>query len=201
MSFQLNGRHVQRSTKLSNKREAETYERPYRTQLAKGEVGFEPKIEVPTFDSAIVEFLAWVEIEHAAKPNTVRSYKSTSRSLLRFFGAELIDRIQSSQEEQFKLWRSSQKCAPRRHRITTTGATTVKKRKATTALKPATINRELALLEIFFNYYIPKDAITKNPVSRVKPLAENNHGIRVVSTDEEQRYLLAATNHYKISQR
>ena len=35
--------------KCTNKRDAETIERAYRTQLAKGEVGIEKKNEVPKF--------------------------------------------------------------------------------------------------------------------------------------------------------
>jgi integrase len=60
-------------------------------------------------------------------------------------------------------------------------------------LKPATINRELALLKIVFNFYIRRDLIVKNPVSRVKFFAEDNSQTRVVSNEEERLYLMAAS--------
>jgi integrase len=57
---------------------------------------------------------------------------------------------------------------------------------------PATINRELALLKIIFNFYIRRDVVVKNPVSRVKFFAEDNGQMRVVSIEEERLYLEAA---------
>jgi hypothetical protein len=85
MSFNFNSKHIQRSTQCKNKRDAETVERAYRTQLAKGEVGLEAKLKAPQFAEAISEFLTYVEGEHRSKPNTVRAYKATSRALVTFF--------------------------------------------------------------------------------------------------------------------
>ena len=150
MSFQLNGRHVQKSTKLSNKRDAEAYERAFRTQLAKGEVGFAAKIDFPAFDIAMANFLSWIEVEHRSKPNTVRSYRSTSKALIAFFGSTEINRVDTTQVENFKLWRSQHK-AMSRSTSRKRGASA--KARTSRTLKPATINRELALLKIFFNFY------------------------------------------------
>jgi len=44
-SFTFNGKRVQKSTKLENKREAENIEKAAWTQLARGEVGLEEKLE------------------------------------------------------------------------------------------------------------------------------------------------------------
>ncbi len=57
---------------------------------------------------------------------------------------------------------------------------------------PATVNGELACLKIVFNYFIRLDVLIKNPVSRVKFLAENNEQTRVLSFEEQRLYLLAA---------
>ena len=57
MDFRFEGKHVQKSTKLKNKRDAESYERAFRTQLAKGDVGLEKKANPPTFDQAIAASL------------------------------------------------------------------------------------------------------------------------------------------------
>jgi len=187
MSFQYEQRHIQKSTKCQNKRDAETVYRAFRTQLAKSEVGIEEKPEVPTFRVAVSEFLSWSKIEHKTKPNTIRSYESTSNALLKFFGDKPLDHIDAALIEKFKEWRSKQSTRPRSD----------KKPKASTwkptILKPATINRELALLKIVFNFYIRRDIIVKNPVSRVKFFVENNQQTRIVSRDEERLYLMAAS--------
>jgi len=202
MSFNFNGKHIQKTTKSTNKRDAETIERAYRTQLAKGEVGIETKPDAPIFKEAMADFLAWVTIEHQNKPNTVRSYNSTSKALIGFFAVTPIDEVESGDVERFKQWRSKQKCKPRsetksKKAIKSDGKKgeqkIVKLKVKPTFLRPATINRELALLKIFFNYFIKKDTLVKNPVSRVKFFSEDNEQIRVVSLEEERLFLMAAS--------
>jgi site-specific recombinase XerD len=192
MSFNFNGKHIQKSTKTTNKRDAETIERAYRTQLAKGEVGIETKVEAPNFKTAVSEFLSWATVEHQNKPNTLRSYNSTSKALIEFFGEKAIDEIESGEVEKFKQWRSTQKCKPRSQAKAKKPSKLKAKAKLTT-LKPATVNRELALLKILFNHFIKQDIIVKNPVSRVKFLTEQNEQMRVVSLEEERLYLMAAS--------
>lgn len=202
MSFQIDGEHVQRSTKCKNKRDGEAVERAFRTQLAKGEVGIKAKPVVPSFSLAMAEFLEWASVEHRSKPNTVRSYNSTSQSLKTFFGDVALDRIEAADVEKFKQWRSGQKTrprsmpkarkAPKAGSTNTKGSNSKAKKVEPTVLKPATVNRELALLKILFNYYIRQDIIVKNPVSRVKLLKEDNGRLRVVSRLEEDLYLMAA---------
>lgn len=208
MSFNFNGKHIQKSTKTTNKRTAETIESAYKTQLAKGEVGIETKPDAPNFDSAMTEFLSWASVEHRNKPNTVRSYKATSKALIEFFGETPIDEIEPGNVEKFKQWRSKQKTKPRRIQqpkkaklaeAKKADSTKDDKKEAKakpkakpTILKPATINRELALLKIFFNFFIKKDVVVKNPVSRVKFLSEDNEQMRVLSLEEEKLYLMAA---------
>lgn len=184
MNFWVDEYHVQRSTKCTNKRDAADVERAYRTNLAKGEVGLEQKKPVPRFGAAMKDYLAWCEQEHRAHPNTHKRYVTSSKSLLRFFGDLPLDRITPEEIEKYKTWRGKQ-CKTTRYK---------KNRKQTKKLlKPATINRELACLKSLFNYFIRADVLTKaNAVSRVKFLAEHNEQTRVLSSDEEKLYLLAA---------
>ncbi len=189
MNFWVEGEHIQKSTKLKNKRLAENYERAFRIQIANGEVGIEKKQELPQFEEGMFEFISFAEIEHRGKPNTVRFFKNASRSLKIFFGNTRIDRIDPAAVEKFKQWRGGQKTRPRSQG---------KRKKASgkwkpKELSPATINRELALLKIFFNYFIRKDMLQKNPVSRVKLFKEDNGHVRVVSRDEERLYLKEAS--------
>lgn len=191
MSFQHEHQHMQRSTKCKNKRDAEAFERAFRTKLALSEVGLEAKPEVPAFDVAIKEFLDWAASEHRDKPNTVRSYHATATSLKAYFGKTRLDAIEATNVEGFKRWRSSQKARPR-----TEAKSAEAKRKQKAALKvlaPATINRELATLKMLFNYFIRADIVVRNPVSRVKLFKEENRHLRVVSREEELKYLMAAS--------
>lgn len=190
MNFWIDEHHVQKTTKCTNKRDAAEVERAYRTQLAKGEVGLEAKKPVPVFSVAMKTFLEWSKHEHAAHPNTHRRYETSSKALLRFFNDTLLDQIKPEQIEQFKLWRIKQKKRPPAKKVKKLGAAA----KTDKALKPATINRELACLKMMLNYFIKSDVLTKaNPVSRVKFLAENNEQMRVLTPDEEKLYLLAAS--------
>ena len=68
--FMQDGRRYQRSTKTSNKRDAEEIERAFRTALAKGDVGITERKKVPNFETAMADFLAWYKVEHTAKPST-----------------------------------------------------------------------------------------------------------------------------------
>ena len=59
---------------------------------------------------------------------------------------------------------------------------------------PATVNRELACLKALFNHAIKSDLPVRNPVSRVGFLAEHNEQTRVLSFDEQTRYLAGSSN-------
>lgn len=184
MVFMFNGRRIQKTTKCKNRRDAEEVERAYRTQLAKGEVGFEEKKKVPCFKDAMKEFLKFAEGENQSSKNTVRRATTSSKALLRFFENKQIDLITVEDVEKFKESRKRQKKqAPNKKLKKNAKATT------TTIIKPATVNRELACLRAMLNYYIRKDYFVKNPVSKVKFLKEDNEQMRVVSLTEEKIYL------------
>lgn len=184
--FVYNGRHIQKSTKVRNKRAAVDIQAAYRTKLAKGEVGIEePKVpkRVPTFGQAMKDFLEWSEQEHAAHPNTHRRYQISSKALIRCFGNRLIDSITPDDVEKFKTDRAKQKKLAGKKANRTRKA-------AAKQLKPATVNRELACLKHLFNRN--ENAVPKNPVKGVKFLKEDNEQTRVLNAEEEKLYLLAA---------
>jgi len=190
MNFWIDDYHVQKTTKCKNKRDAAEVERAYRTQIAKGEVGIEARKRAPSFSAAMKDFLAWSKHEHAARPATHTRYETSSKALLRYFNETPIDQIKPEHIEQFKVWRIKQKKSAPAKKVKKLGTAA----KTNKALKPATVNRELACLKILFNYFIKSDVLTKaNPVSRVKFLAENNEQMRVLTVDEERLYLMAAS--------
>jgi site-specific recombinase XerD len=184
--FLFNGEHIQRSTKQGNPRVARQIEAAYRTALAKGEVGITERKKAPGFKSAMKSFLDWSEQQHSAHPATHRRYKVSSLALLNFFADQPIDKITSEEIEQFKSARAGE---------SKTAKTKEKdKRKATgKTIRPATVNRELACLKALFNHAIKSDVIARNPVSQVDFLPENNEQTRVLSYDEQSRYMAVAS--------
>src|ERR1044071_7577942 len=188
MYFMHKGQRIQRSTRCTNKRDAEEVERAFRTQLAKGEVGLDEKKPVPSFRDAMEEFLARSLADHADKPNTHQRAITSSKALLRFFEDRPLDQITPDDVEKFKDWR-------RRHRKQPPYKKLKKNKRATTSkpIKLSTVNRDLACLRAMINYFIRQDVLVKNPVSRVKFFKEDNEQMRVVSDDEERLYLLACS--------
>ena len=178
--FVYRGVRYRESTKQTNRRKAEDYASAFRVRLIEGELNVKRKKAAPTFTKAMADFLEWSKDHHAAHPNTTLRYTTASKPLLRYFGKTLLDAITPEDVEKYRTWRKKQK-----------GERTQEK------LKPATINRELACLKAMFNHFIKLDLIVKNPVSRVKFQAENNEQIRVLTFDEEQKYLITASQPLK----
>ena len=107
---------------------------------------------------------------------------------MRFFENKQLDLITVEDVEKFKDWRRRQKKQAPNTKLK-------KNAKATSSaiIKPATVNRELACLRAMINYFIRKDVLVKNPVSKVKFLTEDNEQMRVVSVEEERLYLMACS--------
>jgi site-specific recombinase XerD len=185
MVFMFDRKRIQKTTKCKNRRDAEEVERAYRTQLAKGEVGIKQKKEVPTFNQAVKDFLAWSKSEHREKQNTQQGYEWSCKSLLVFFKEKPLDQIEPHDVEGYKLWRGKQPIKNQRKLKL--------KPKDMATVSNATINRELACLRIIFNGYVKNDLLTKNPVSKVKFLKENLDRWRVLSEKEEIIYLTEAS--------
>ena len=187
--FVFQGERVRKSAQTGNRRVAEQIEAAFKVQLAKGEVDLHvEKKQIPAFGAAVKTFLDWSKIEHAAKPSTNRRYETASKALLSFFGNTSLERITPIEVEKFKEWRSKQTKQPPTKKLK-------KQKKAVTkkVIKPATVNKELACLKIVFNHLIKSDVLTKNPVSRVKFLQENNEIFVVLTEAEEKMYLMACS--------
>jgi integrase len=188
--FVFDGRHFQKSAKTTNKRKAEQIEAAYKTQLAMGKVGIHEPKRAPKFSEAVKEFLEVTHAQQNARQrlSSYRRYETSSKALLRFYADTPLDSINSEDVEKFKLWRSKQTKRPPARKLK-------KKPNATTSklLKPATVNRELACLKALFNYFIKNEVVIKNPVKGVKFFAEDNEQMRVVSSDEQVLYFMAAS--------
>ena len=82
--FVVNGEHIQRSTRQGNKRVAIEMEAAHRTALAKDEAGIGDRKPVPTLRAFAPRFVGFVELNNAAKPQTIRFYKMRLDRLLEF---------------------------------------------------------------------------------------------------------------------
>lgn len=105
-------------------------------------------------------------------------------ALLRHFGDLSIDRVTAEDVERFKAARGVE------HKTVRSNGGRVK---TNDRLTPATVNRELACHKALFNHAIKSEINIQNPVSRVDFLPENNEQTRVLSFDEQSKYLEKAT--------
>ncbi len=175
MKFTFDGQLVQQSTQVANKRDAATVESAYRTQLALGKIGIEPKKDIPTFESAANDFLLWSNTEHATQPGTCKRYYFSGECLKEFFGKVKVNRIETKDIEKFIVWRSGQ---------------TSKKTKKLITRK--TVNFDLLVLKMIFKRLLDAKIIRDNPARQVKQLTEAENTFHVLSPDEEKKYLLAS---------
>lgn len=174
--FVYQGQRIQKSTRVRNQNVAADIASAYRTALAKGDVGITERKRAPTFSVGMKDFLDWSESEHRAHPGTAQRYKVSSVALKRHFRDVQLDKITADDVERFKVARAAEK-SPRTGR----------------KVRPATVNRELACLRAMLNHAIKADFIARNPVSRVRFLAEQNQQDRVLSFVEQREYLAHAT--------
>ena len=169
--FTWNGEPIRESTKQTNKRVAEQMEAAHRTALAKDEVGIRERKPVPTLAKfAEDKFLPFVRATKAEKPRTVTFYETTVNNLKSFpkVAGLPLDRINSEVLGEFVAYRQA------------------------AGMKVSTINRELATVRRIFHLAQEwGDVTTWLPRVRMNP-GENSR-IRVLTEQEEDAYLSAAT--------
>ena len=171
--FEFRGRNIRRSSKSKSQRVAWAVATAHHTSLVSGESGLVERKPAPSFGKAMKAFLAWSLQEHSSHPGTAERYRYSSIPLLTFFKNVSLDEITPERVEEYKLKRSQAKI----------------KGKGKKKLRPATVNRELACLRALFNNVIKGNDQVRNPVSRVKFLAEDNQQDRVLTYAEESAYL------------
>ena len=165
--FVWNGESIRESTKQSNKRTAEQIEAAHKTSLAKGEVGIRDKKPVPTLrEFAEREFLPFTESRFQNKPKTLEYYKNGVKNILAFptLAASPLDTLTQGMIAAF----------------------IAKKRE--TALQVTSINRQLEVLRRMLKLATEWGRVEK-ALPKVERLPGENHRDRVLSLDEEKRYL------------
>jgi len=165
--FWFQGQRHRESTKLSNKTAALRAEAIRKAELAEGRAGIVRRGRCPAFEDFVTsEFLPWSKKQHESHPRTHQYYRVSSKPLVSFLRKLPLDAISMAQVEKFKLIRAEQ-------------------------VSPASTNRDLAALRFMLNFAIRQGHVVRNPVTGVRFLPEGPGMMRVVSHDEQRRYLEA----------
>jgi integrase len=169
--FVWNGEPIRESTKQSNKRNAEQMEAAHKTSLAKGEVGIREKKPVPTLENFMdSDFMPFVRTTKAPKPNTVRFYQNSVANLEGYskLAGLPLDQITAEHIAGFVAHRQVAK------------------------VQVSTLNRDLATLRRVFHLAQEWGKVS-TILPRIRLLPGENHRERVLTAEEEKKYLEAAT--------
>lgn len=161
---------IRESTKQSNKRTAEQMEAAHKASLAKGEVGIREKKPVPTLGKFLEnDFLPFVRTTKAAKPNTVRFYENSVANLQGYskLAGLPLDQITAEHVAGFVAHRQAGK------------------------VQVSTVNWDLATLRRAFHLAAEWGKVS-TILPRVRLLSGENHRERILSPEEERKYLDAA---------
>lgn len=163
-SITYKGKRFRKSLDTPDKKFAQVLEAKLRVEIIEGKY-FEKSIsEYNTFTDMMEKFMR----EHAPKVsgNTRLSYSASLKHLSAYFGDSKLSAITPKKISDYKIFRYSEEA------------------------KPATINRELAMLSKAFNLAFKEwEWNSVNPVNKVPKEKENNERDRWL-TDEQERRLL-----------
>ncbi len=163
--FWFRGIRCRESTGLTNKNAATDAEAIRRAELAEGRAGIIHRGSSPKFEDFVKnEFMPWSEKQHEAHPRTHTYYRVSSKPLIAFLGKLPLDGISTAHVEKFKMRRAEK-------------------------VSPASTNRDLAALRYMLNFAYRQGHLARNPVKGVGFLDEGPGFMRVVSHEEERRYL------------
>ncbi|HHT9137233.1 MAG TPA: tyrosine-type recombinase/integrase [Candidatus Wunengus sp. YC60] len=158
------GKKIQKSLETTDKKLAQAIEAKVRTELIEGKYFEKHTGDSKTFRDMMEKFMK----EHApnVSTNMQTSYNSSLKHLNPYFGDKKLSEISQKKISEYKVLRKSE------------GA------------KPATINRELAMLSKAFNLAFKEwEWIKENPVSKVPKEKEDNEKDRWLTGEEEKKLL------------
>ncbi len=168
--FTWYGKPIRESTKQTNKRVAEQIEAAQKVALAKGEAGIRDRVPAPILkDFAERDFTPFIEARFQNKPKTLGYYKNGIKSLNNYaaLASCALDAITAERIAGF----------------------IVKRREA--GLQVSSVNRELEVLRRMFKLAMEWGKVEK-ALPKVEMLRGENHRDRVLSGEEEARYLEVA---------
>jgi len=156
----------------TNKRMADQALSIRKAEILQGKFNIEKLKPSPRFGQFAEDFLEWSQ---ANKRSFVRD-QSLVKNLRGAFSGKLLSEITPWLIEKYKKDRQ---------------AATVHGR----AIRPATINREVACLKRMFSKAIEWGQTAENPGAKVKLLREDNRMERILTPEEQQRLLAVCTDH------
>jgi integrase len=165
--FTWNGKAIRESTKQANKRVAEQIEAAHKTSLAKGEVGIRDRLPVPTLRQFIEQdFQPFVVSRFQNKTKTLEYYTMGIRNLLNHapLAGSHLDEITNQKITSFVETRHAK------------------------GLQVSSINRQLEVLRRMLKLAVEWGKTDKVP-PKIEMLPGERHRDRVLSVDEETRYL------------
>jgi integrase len=169
--FLFNGEHIQKSTKQGNPRTARQIEAAHRTALAKGEIGITKKTPVPTLAEFIEDrFTPWARATfEKASPKTWTGWYRTQLGNISAYPT-LVNRKLDT--------------------ITSEHAADYAAHLQTKGWQPSSVNSSLRVLRRVLRLAVEWGVSPTSP--KIKLLRGEHHRDRVVTQDEEMRYLAAA---------
>ncbi len=168
--FMWNGRLVRESTKQGNDKVARQMEAAHRTSLAKGEVGIRERKPVPSLAAFIEQrILPWAEATFEnSRPKNLKWYKDQCRVLSAYkpLSRRALDTTTTESASEFAAHRLGE------------------------GKQIATANSALRVLRRILNLAVEWGVIDHAP--KIKALSGENRRERVVTVEEEAKYLAAA---------
>jgi integrase len=168
--FVFNGQHIQESTKQGNPRVARQMEAAHRTSLAKGEVGIREKKPVPTLSAFC---------RNRVEPWSKSMFEQTSINTWRWYRAGLRSIYDYSPLADLKL-----------DEITGESGSDFAAHRQSKALEVASVNASIRVLRRVLKLAVEWGVIPAAP--KFKLLRGERHRERVISPEEEAKYLAAA---------
>jgi integrase len=175
-SFEFQGRRIQESTGFTNKKRALDAAAVRRTALLERRSGLSQQKLAPKFEEHVDKFLAWSKQQH--RPKTRDLHGTNCDTLMRFFRGCWLDEINQGMVEDFKIARIRE---------------TRRNAKDGSTISNATVNRALTTLKLFYHYAEKCGYAVSNPTRGVEYLREGDGRTRVVSFEEEIKYLSKAS--------
>jgi integrase len=169
--FVFDKKVIRESTRQGNDKVARQMESAHRTSLAKGEVGLREKKPVPRLAEFCEQrFEPWIKTTTALK-TWLDFYRVALRAIksYRSLASLKLDEITSEDAAQFASWRRAQKGG----------------------LEVATVNSSRRVLRRVLRQAAEWDLIQSVP--KIKMLPGERHRERVLTVEEEARYLASAT--------
>jgi integrase len=169
--FMWQGKLIRQSTKQGNDKIARNMESAHRTSLAKGEVGIREKKAAPTLNDFLAQrFEPWAKARFENNvPKTWLWYRTAIRAILKYKPLAMapLDKITSEKVSEFAAHRQSMK------------------------MQISSVNNTIRGLRRMLRLAVEWGALENAP--QIKMLPGERHRERVVSQEEEAKYLAAVS--------